>query len=33
MVLAGLYHTVSFVSNGVRLGLEESAARFPERAA
>lgn len=30
IVLAGFYHTVSFVVNGARIELEEGAARFPD---
>jgi alkylhydroperoxidase family enzyme len=29
IVLAGFYHTVSFLTNGLRLPLEPDAARFP----
>lgn len=29
MALCGTYHTVSFVANGARVGLEDFAARFP----
>lgn len=29
MALCGTYHTVSFVANGARIGLEDFAARFP----
>jgi 4-carboxymuconolactone decarboxylase len=31
MVLAGFYHTISFVVNGLGVALEEFAARFPRR--
>lgn len=31
IVLAGFYHTVSFVINGARIELEEGAARFPAK--
>ncbi len=31
IVLAGFYHTVSFVINGVQIEIEEGAARFPAR--
>lgn len=30
LMLAGFYHTVSYLTNGLRLPLEEWAARFPE---
>lgn len=31
MALAGYYHTISFLTNGLRLPLEPDAARFPAR--
>ncbi|ACL05363.1 Carboxymuconolactone decarboxylase [Desulfatibacillum aliphaticivorans] len=32
IVLTGFYHTVSFVTNGAKVELEEFAARFPDKA-